>query len=359
MNSNEKFMQRALELAKMAWGKTHPNPMVGAVIVKNGKIIAEGYHKRDGDLHAERNAINSLTENPEGATIYVTLEPCSTKGRTGACTDAIISSGIKKVVIGTLDPNPNHAGKALEIFKTANIECECGVLNDECKDLNFIFNHVITQKKALLAIKYAQTKNGKIAEHRGAPSKITSDTARKHLMHYRTLFPAIAVGYGTLVADNPSLTIRNEFGETCNARFILDRSLNCANLNLDSYKVFSDNFKDKTSIICDIDAPQKNLSLLKSKGVNILQIKSKRAEEAIFWQKLKEDINLPAIMIEGGSKILTSIAKNNSADYAFQYTAEKIFENPDALNTFDCPTPQIKNPISENLPPDTCTRGFL
>ncbi len=352
-------MQRALELAKLAWGKTHPNPMVGAVIVKDGKVIGEGYHKKDGDLHAERNAINSLTENPKGATIYVTLEPCSTKGRTGACTDAIISCGIKKVVIGTLDPYPNHVGKALEVFKNANIECTCGVLEKECQDLNFIFNHFITKKSALLCIKYAQTKNGKIAEHRGSPSQITSQAARKHLMRYRALFPAIAVGYGTLVADNPSLTIRNDNTETCNRRFILDRNLNCAYLDTQNYKVFSDNFKDKTTVVCDLDCPQKKFEILKNKGINILQINSKRNEENLFWQKLKEEIALPAIMIEGGAQIFTSIVRNQAADYAIEYTAPKVFENPEALNAFDCPPVQIKNLISENLPPDTCTRGLL
>lgn len=359
MDCDEKFMMRALELAKKAWGKTHPNPMVGAVIVKDGKIIAEGYHKKDGDLHAERNAINAMPQNADGASIYVTLEPCSTKGRTGACTEAIISSGIKRVVIGTLDPNPSHAGRAIEIFKKANIECECGVLEEECRGLNIIFNHFITKKNALLAIKYARTRNGKIAEKRGAPSQITSEAARAHLMRYRALFPAIAVGFGTLVADNPSLTIRNENGETSNARFILDRSLNCANLNLANFKVFSDKFKDKTTVVCDLDAPNENLEFLKSKGVKILQIKTRRKEEKLFWQNFKEDIKLPAIMVEGGAKILTSIAKSKAADYAFEYTAEKVFENPDALDAFDCPAPRIKNPVLTKLPPDICIRGFL
>ena len=359
MDCDEKFMSRALELAKLAWGKTHPNPMVGAVIVKDGKIISEGFHKKDGDLHAERNAINALTQSPEGATIYVSLEPCSTKGRTGACTDAIIASGIKKVVIGTLDPNPDHAGKAAGIFQRAGIECKIGILEKECRDLNIIFNHFITKKNALLAIKYAQTKNGKIAEKRGAPSQITSEAARKHLMRYRALFPAIAVGFGTLAADNPSLTIRDESGESSNARFILDRNLNCAKLNLPNYKVFSDKFKDKTTVVCDLDAPDENLELLESQGVKILQIKTRREEEKLFWQKLKVDIKLPAIMVEGGAKILTSIARCNAADYAFKYIAEKVFENTDALDAFDCPAPEIKNPISISLPPDVCVRGFL
>ncbi|MBR4598052.1 MAG: bifunctional diaminohydroxyphosphoribosylaminopyrimidine deaminase/5-amino-6-(5-phosphoribosylamino)uracil reductase RibD, partial [Opitutales bacterium] len=247
-------MKRAIELARNAWGKTHPNPMVAAVTVKDGKIIGEGFHKKDGDLHAERNALNSLKESAAGAEMYVSLEPCSTKGRTGACTDAIIASGIKKVFIGALDPNPAHAGRAVEILKNAGIECVCGILPKECADLNIIFNSSIVSKTAMLAIKFAQTKNGKIAEHKGKPSPITSASARAHLMRYRELFPAIAAGFGTLISDNPSLTIRDEIGERSNFRFLLDRSLNCAELNLSSFRLFSDKFSEKTTVVCDAEA---------------------------------------------------------------------------------------------------------
>ena len=355
-------MKRAVELAKQAWGMTHPNPMVGAVIVKSGRIIGEGFHEKDGGLHAERNALNSLKESAAGAEMYVSLEPCSTKGRTGACTDAIIKSGIKKVFIGSLDPNPAHAGRAIKVLNEAGIECECGILRDECEDLNIIFNTQIVSQKAMLAIKFAKTKNGKIAEHAGRQSQITSTAAREHLMRWRALFPAIAVGFGTLLSDNPALTIRDKSGERSSRRFLFDRSLNCADLDLSKFKLFSDKFKDMTTVVCDADSPKEKIEFLKNRGVNVLQIPAKRADEGKFWDEFKTALNaqkISGVMVEGGAKILTSIIKSCAADYVFEYTAGKVFDAADALDAFACPAPEIKNPILESLPPDECRRGFL
>lgn len=214
----------------------------------------------------------------------------------------------------------------------------------------------------MLAIKYARTKNGKIAEHAGRQSQITSAAAREHLMRWRALFPAIAVGFGTLVADNPSLTIRDGKGERSNRRFLFDRSLNCADLDLSKFKLFSDNFKDMTTVICDADSPNEKISFLKDCGVNVLQIQAKRADERKFWDEFKISLNkqrISGIMVEGGAKILTSIIKSGAADYVFEYTADKIFEAADALDAFACPAPTIKNPIVEELPPDECRRGFV
>lgn len=357
---DEKFMARALELAKLAWGRTHPNPMVGAVIVKNGKIISEGYHKRDGEAHAEINAIRNLKEPAEGAEIYVTLEPCSTKGRTGACCDAIIANKFKRVIIGTLDPNPAHSGKALEVLRGANIEVKCAVLQRECADLNFIFNYAITHNTALLAIKYAQTKNGKIALSAGKPSRITEAAARGHAMLYRKLFPAIAVGFGTLVSDNPSLTFRSGDFESSPARFVFDRSLKCDDLNLENYKLFSDKFKDKSFIVCDADSPQSKADSLLKKGLNVVRLNAERGKDAEFWKAFKDYLfagRLSGVIVEGGSKILSSIANSGSQDYIFEYTSDKVF--PDgALPAFDSARPEIENPKFADLPPDTCRFGF-
>ncbi len=357
---DEKFMARALELAKLAWGQTHPNPMVGAVIVKNGKIISEGYHKKDGEAHAEINAIRNLKEPAEGAEIYVTLEPCSTKGRTGACCDAIIANKFKRVIIGTLDPNPLHSGRALDVLKKANIEVKYNVLKDECENLNFIFNYTITHKTALLAIKYAQTKNGKIALNAGQPSRITEEAAREHAMHYRKLFPAIAVGFGTLVSDNPSLTFRSGNFESSSARFVFDRSLKCDALNLGNYKLFSDKFKDKSFIVCDANSPQSKIDSLRKKGLNVVSLNSERDNDAKFWKAFKDYLfvnRLSAVIVEGGSKILSSIANSHSQDYVFEYTSDKVFPDS-ALPAFDSAKPQIENPQFADLAPDTCKFGF-
>lgn len=361
LSQDEFFINRALELAKRAWGDTHPNPMVGAVIVKNGKIIAEGWHKKDGGAHAEINAINALKEPAQGAEIYVTLEPCSTKGRTGACCDAIIKNKFSRVIIGALDPNPAHSGRALEVFKNANIKCTSGVLAENCRRLNFIFNYAITQNSALLAIKFAQTSNGKIAQTLGKPSRITEDAARRHLMLYRKLFPAIAVGFKTLVSDNPSLTCRSENSATCNTRLLLDRSLSCAALNLENFKLFSDEFRDKTFVICDLDSPQSALETLAKKGVQVIRLNTKRCDESSFWKALKLrlfEMRLPALMVEGGAQILSSIANTNSADFMFEYTSNKVFPQsaPDVFNT---KKPEFESFTSVNLSPDICKMGFV
>ena len=355
------FMRRALELAKRAWGKTHPNPMVGAVIVKNGRIIGTGFHERDGSAHAEINALNSLTENPQGATIYVTLEPCSTQGRTGACSDAIIKSGITKVVIGTLDPNPAHAGRAVKIFEANKIECTAGILEADCRNLNFIFNSAIVKKEALLALKIAQSKNGKIAETRGKPTQITGGQAREHAMRYRQLFPAIGVAYGTLVADNPALTRRNGDAAECGMRLIFDRSLNCTNLNLESFKVFSDKFSHNTRIVCDANAPTQRLESLKNKGVKIIQINSARAAEKLFWSELKKhlfDIGINGLILEGGAKVISSALNADAADYLFEYTSPNLLPES-GLNAYSSIIPQIKNAATETLGCDICKYGSL
>ena len=249
--TDDAFMRRAIDLAKKAWGNTSPNPMVGAVLVKNGKIISEGYHTRDGFPHAEIECLRASKESPEGATLYVTLEPCSTRGRTGACCDAIKQAKIAEVKIGTLDPNPAHKGRALQIFNDSSIKCEYGILEQECTELNFIFNFAITQNKPLVALKYAISSDGKISEKQGVQTRITGEQAKVDVMKWRRLFSAIAVGYGTLRADNPALTSRGfKEDEHSPTRLIFDAHLNIAkNDDVKKFKVFSDQFADKTFVV--------------------------------------------------------------------------------------------------------------
>ncbi len=164
-NVDEFYMRRALALAERAWGDTSPNPMVGAVLVKNGEIVGEGWHRRDGFPHAEIECLRSAKTSPKGATIYVTLEPCSTHGRTGACTEALLKAGVACVKIGALDPNPVHAGRAVEIFRAANVACEYGILERECTELNFIFNFAIVNKKPLVALNAPSPPTGKLRQN--------------------------------------------------------------------------------------------------------------------------------------------------------------------------------------------------
>ncbi len=185
------FMMRAIKLAKKGEGWTNPNPMVGAVIVKNGKIIGEGYHEKCGQLHAERNAIASLTESAEGATIYVTLEPCCHYGKTPPCTEAILEQKIARVVIGSRDPNPKVAGKGAEILRRAGLQVQEDFMREECDELNPIFFHYITNKTPYVVMKYAMTADGKIATKTGASKWITGEEARNEVQLMRHKYMGI------------------------------------------------------------------------------------------------------------------------------------------------------------------------
>ncbi len=209
------FMKRAIELAKLGNGWTHPNPLVGAVIVKDGKIIAEGYHHKCGDLHAERDALKNASENGtdvKGATIYVTLEPCCHTGRQPPCTQAIIESGIKKVVVGSRDPNPLVNGGGVKVLRDAGIEVEQDFLKEECDKLNPIFFHYITHKMPYVILKYAMTADGRTATVTGKSKWITGEEARKNVHRTRSSVAAVMTGIGTVKADDPLLTCRLDDG---------------------------------------------------------------------------------------------------------------------------------------------------
>ena len=185
----EKYMKRAIALAKEGEGSCHPNPLVGAVLVKDGMIIGEGYHKKCGDLHAERNAILSLNESAEGSTMYVNLEPCCHYGKTPPCTEAIIEDKIARVVIGSRDPNPQVAGKGVRILRDAGIKVTEDFMRDECDEINKIFFHYITRKRPYVIMKYAMTADGKIATKTGASKWITGPESLRRVHELRNARP--------------------------------------------------------------------------------------------------------------------------------------------------------------------------
>ncbi|SKB96719.1 diaminohydroxyphosphoribosylaminopyrimidine deaminase [Lachnospiraceae bacterium] len=210
--TEENYMERAIELAKRGRGYVNPNPLVGAVIVKDGRIIGEGYHAKYGDLHAERDALKNVTESPEGATIYVTLEPCCHHGKQPPCTDAIIESGIKRVVIGSADPNPVVNGHGVKILRDAGIEVIEGFMKKECDALNPVFMHYITTGRPYVMMKYAMTADGKIAAKTGASRYVSGEESRYEVQKLRHELKGIMVGIGTVLMDDPKLTCRIEGG---------------------------------------------------------------------------------------------------------------------------------------------------
>ncbi len=209
MKNEIKWMRRALKLAKKGWGKTSPNPLVGAVLVKDDVIIGEGWHKKAGGAHAEINAINNADSNVSGAALYVTLEPCSSHGKTPPCTDAIINAKIAKVVIATLDPNPKHRGRAVGLFEARGIEVVVGVEAERAQELNEAFFCWIRHKRPYVTLKIAMTLDGKIATKRGNSQWISCDASRAKVQRMRQWADAIMVGAATVRTDNPQLSVRH------------------------------------------------------------------------------------------------------------------------------------------------------
>ena len=301
----ERFMRRAVALARLGNGDTHPNPMVGALIVEDGKIVAEGWHKRAGTAHAERAALAALGRAPKpGAEMFVTLEPCSTRGRTGACTEAIIAAGgISRVVVGATDPNPAHAGKGFEILRAAGIDVVPGVLADVCARLNPIFNRLITTGTPLFAVKTAMTLDGRTATRSGESKWITGAEARADVMRLRRYFPAIATGAGTALADDPALTARVP-GEKIScpaARFVFDRRLRTLE-KIGALRLFNDEFRARTVLVTTAEAhvPAEAADALAARGIAVWALDAEN-----FWADFRSRCaraQLGGVLFEAGAE---------------------------------------------------------
>jgi diaminohydroxyphosphoribosylaminopyrimidine deaminase/5-amino-6-(5-phosphoribosylamino)uracil reductase len=271
VNKDVHYMELALRLARRGYGATSPNPMVGAMLVKGARVIGGGWHHRAGLPHAEIEALRDAqrhSHNPRGATLYVTLEPCSTHGRTPPCTDAIIAAGIKRVVVGATDPNPNHAGRAFKILKRAGIETVHGILGEECTRLNEAFNHWIVHGTPFVTVKAGMTLDGKIATASGESRWITGPEARDYGMKLRQGMDAILVGVNTILCDDPMLTFRPAKKTKTQKnlrRIILDSQ---ARTPLKA-KVVSDEWATLTTIVVSKNAPKARVAAL-AKRVNVI-----------------------------------------------------------------------------------------
>lgn len=333
-DKDHELMGRALELARRAWGKTHPNPMVGALIVEGGVVVAEGFHGKDGGPHAERVALANLGRKPKpGATMVVTLEPCSTAGRTGACCDAIrAAGGIARVVVGATDPNPAHAGRGADVLRAAGIEVVAGVRAAECAELNLIFNHWITTGRPLIAGKIATTRDGFSRPPAGADRWITGAAARENVHRWRRLFPAIAVGAGTVRADNPALTRRWREAEAtgaeredCGWRFVFDATLStAAGAEAAWPRVYADRWRERTIVVASAAADAMTRERLESAGVHVWTQETTRgaAGWAEFARRCAAE-RIPGVYVEGGAELLADAARAGALDYGFWYRAAR------------------------------------
>ena len=337
------FMRLALRLARRGYGATSPNPMVGAVLVSAGKIIGRGWHRRAGWPHAEIEALRDAQkrgENPRGAMLYVTLEPCSTHGRTPPCTDAIISAGIKKVVVGATDPNPKHAGKAFKILRRAGIEVVHGILAEECAELNEAFNHWIVHRTPFVTVKAAMTLDGKIATARGESKWITGEKARALGMILRQGVDAILVGINTILADDPSLTFRKRKAESGKRKPKLLRRIVLDSLARTplTAKIVSDEFAALTTIVVGKSAPKNRVSAL-AKKVNVpvapsanskLKIKNSKLDLRWLLKKLGAE-NVTSLLVEGGGEVNASFLLGGFAQRVAFFYASKILGGRDSL----------------------------
>lgn len=326
-DSDTHFMQLALEEARLGWGGTHPNPMVGAVIVESGKLVARGYHALAGGPHAEVRALSNLGRKPhEDAVLYVTLEPCSTQGKTGPCCGAITSSGIGKVVVGAIDPNPKHRGRGIDILARAGVRVESGVLAEECEDLNLIFNHNQLTGRPLLAGKTATTLDGKVATRSGSSQWITGPIAREDVMRWRRLFPGIAVGGGTVRADDPNLTSRLPGDTACPLRFIFDRNFRTLP-GIRNYRVFNDPFKERTILVAP--AGRDEVRQYQEYGIKVWEMPG----DDTFWKAFADtcmERGVTGVFFEGGPGLMSDLLAHGKLDYLFSYRAPKFLADEEA-----------------------------
>lgn len=314
-------MERALELAKKGAGFVNPNPMVGAVIVKDGEIIGEGYHEKYGGLHAERNAIKNCRKSPKGATLYVTLEPCCHYGKTPPCTEAIIENGISRVVIGTLDVNPVVAGKGADILRDNGIRVEVGVLEKECRALNRVFNKYMTTGRPYVVMKYAMTADGKIATASGESKWITGEEARKNVHEMRNRLSGIMVGVTTVIKDNPQLDCRIDKPSSNPVRIICDSHLRTP---IDSDVVRTAN-TNQTIIATSSDEADK-VAEYEKRGCKVLKVP--KADKGIDLNALMiklGNMGIDSVLLEGGGTINYSALESRIVDEIHIHMAPKIF----------------------------------
>lgn len=331
MNDDQYYMKLALDLAASAKGKTNPNPVVGAVIVKDGVIAGTGIHRKAGEPHAEVHAFKMAGEYAEGATLYVTLEPCSHYGKTPPCANLVKESGVRRVVVATQDPNPEVAGRGITIIKDAGIEVEVGVLEKEAQRLNERFIHNMLTDRPFVISKYAMTLDGKLATHTGHSKWITGEESRHSVHLLRDEVDAILVGIGTVLADDPSLTTRLPEGGGKNPiRIILDSELR---VPLDAKVVqVSD---AKTLIVTQENAPADKMDLLREKGIEFIFVP--KNETGLNLKALMEELykkGVTDVLLEGGSEVNASFLREGLIDKYLIYIAPKLLGGRNSLTPF-------------------------
>lgn len=326
--NHEYYMRRAMELALKAKGKTSPNPMVGAIVVKNAKIIGEGFHQQAGLAHAEIVALYEACKKAKGATLYVTLEPCAHFGRTPPCVDRIIKSGIKEVIVGMVDPNPINNGKGINVLRQNRIKVETGFLAEELRKINESFIKYISKRMPFVTVKVAQSLDGKIATRTGDSKWITSDKSRAYAHKIRTQFDAVMVGVNTVLKDNPRLDAW--FSRRHPVKIIVDSQLSIPkNANL---------FSGKSQVII-VTLPVRpgqeteNRKLLAAKA-KILEVREKDGQINLkdMMKKLAQ-LEITNILVEGGGMLIGSLFDDGLVDKILFFISPKIIGGKESTSS--------------------------
>ena len=362
--SDHEYMQEALSLARIAKGFTSPNPCVGAVVVKNNQIVGRGFHKAAGLAHAEVEALDDAGIKARGATLYVTLEPCNHFGKTPPCTRKILNAGIKKVVAGCSDPNPDVSGKGFEYLRSEGLEVVSGVLENQAEILIEDFIWYVKNKRPFVTLKCASTLDGHIATSTGDSKWITNEKSREFVHGIRHEVDAILVGSGTLHADNPSLTSRVQGVKTKDpSRIILDTHLSIK----EDAKVLTQKSNAKTFIITGPEISSKKKFLIENKGAQIIQMPL--MEQKLDLNKLMiklGQMSILSLLIEGGSVVAGSVLKQGIVNKALFFLAPKFLGSSDGIPMFDGEGPKLikdafklKNMNVSQFDDDILVQGYL
>lgn len=326
--TDRKFMEYALTLASKARGRTSPNPMVGAVIVRDGKIVGEGYHQKAGDAHAEIHALNQARGLAEGATMYVTLEPCCHWGRTPPCTEAVIRAKLANVLIAMKDPNPQVAGNGIRQLEEAGISVQVGLCESESRQLNEVFIKYITTQRPFVILKSAISLDGKIATASGESQWITSEASRLKGHEIRAQVDAILVGIGTVLQDNPSLTTRLPDKKNEDPIRVIVDSHGRTPIGA---KIFNPDSNARTLIAVTKDAPLKKINALKAAGADVLIVEAKKGR--VCLETLMRELGrrkITSVLIEGGAEINAAALQARIVDKLMFFVAPKLIGGKDA-----------------------------
>lgn len=332
MQTDKEFMELALNLAGSARGNTNPNPLVGAVLVKNGIIIGTGFHRKAGEPHAEVHAFNMAGEQAHGATLYVTLEPCSHFGKTPPCANLVKESGVRRVVVAMEDPNPSVAGRGIALLRDAGIEVEVGLLRDEAYRLNERFIHNMTTNRPFIVSKFAMTLDGKIATASGHSQWVTGEEARADVHELRNEMDGILVGVGTVLKDNPMLTTRLQDGRTGKnpTRIVLDSKLQTP---LFSHVANTD--IAPTILVTSMEASERKAQALEAQGVKIIRVS--RLETGLELETVLRILyteGITDILVEGGGEVNASFLSTGLIDKFFIYMSPKILGGAHSITPF-------------------------